>query len=164
MTSLQKIRGLPIVQTVWNVCVYLPQEYFNIFSKQIACISKDNFYVIYLFFSGCCCSCNFFHYEMSRFHKEYFLVCAQSLSHVQLFATSGIETHQAPLSMEFLRQEYWSGLLFPTPGHISDPGIETASLVSPALAGRFFNTEPPVFTWNFFKVMLLPKITLLPMN
>ena len=101
---------------------------------------------------------------MSRFHKEYFLVCAQSLSHVQLFATSGIETHQAPLSMEFLRQEYWSGLLFPTPGHLSDPGIETASLVSPALAGRFFNTEPPVFTWNFFKVMLLPKITLLPMN
>ena len=52
MTSLQKIRGLPIVQTVWNVCVYLPQEYFNIFSKQIACISKNNFYVIYLFFSG----------------------------------------------------------------------------------------------------------------
>ena len=62
-------------------------------------------------------------------------------------ATSGPETHQAPLSVEFYRQEYCSGLLFPTPGHLSDPGIKTAS---PALAGRFFNTEPPVFTWNFF--------------
>ena len=46
--------------------------------------------------------------------------------------------HQAPLSMEFPRQEYWSGLSFPT-----NPGIEPLSLVSPALAGRFFTTAPP---------------------
>ena len=46
---------------------------------------------------------------------------------------------QAPLSMGFPRQEYWSGLPFPPPGDLPDPRIETAS---PALAGRFFTTEP----------------------
>ena len=48
--------------------------------------------------------------------------------------------HQAPLPMEFSRQEYWSGLPFPTPGYLPNPGIEPAS---PALAGRFFTTVPP---------------------
>ena len=47
---------------------------------------------------------------------------------------------QAPLSMGFPRQEYWSGLPFPSPRYLPDPGIEPAS---PALAGRFFTTEPP---------------------
>ena len=50
---------------------------------------------------------------------------------------------QAPQSMEFFRQEYWSRLPFPTPGDLSNPGIEPASLVSPALAGRVFTTVPP---------------------
>ena len=45
---------------------------------------------------------------------------------------------QAPLFKVFVRQEYWSGLLFPTPGYLPDPGIK-----SPALAGRFFTTDPP---------------------
>ena len=49
---------------------------------------------------------------------------------------------QTLLSMEFSRQEYWSGLPFP-PGDLPDPGIEPMSLVSPALAGGFFTTEPP---------------------
>ena len=48
----------------------------------------------------------------------------------------------APLPMEFPRQEYWSGLPFPSPGDLSKPGIESVSLISPALAGRFFTTEP----------------------
>ena len=52
-------------------------------------------------------------------------------------------SHQAPLSMGFSRQEYWSGLPFPSPGDLPNPGIELASLVSPALAGRFFSTESP---------------------
>ena len=47
---------------------------------------------------------------------------------------------QAPLSMGFSRQEYWSGLPFPSPGDLPDPGTEPAS---PVLAGRFFTTEPP---------------------
>ena len=49
----------------------------------------------------------------------------------------------APLSMEFPRQEYWSGLPFPTPGDLLYPWIEPLSPVSPTLAGRFFTTEPP---------------------
>ena len=48
--------------------------------------------------------------------------------------------HQAPLSIGFPKQEYWSGLPFPPPGDLPDPGIEC---VSPSLAGRFFTTEPP---------------------
>ena len=53
--------------------------------------------------------------------------------------------HQAPLPMGFPRQEYWSGLLFPSPGDFPDPGIKFTSLVSPALAGRFFITST---TWE----------------
>ena len=49
---------------------------------------------------------------------------------------------QAPLSMEFSRQEYWSGLPFPTPGDLPNPGSEPTSLASPVLAGRFFTTAP----------------------
>ena len=45
---------------------------------------------------------------------------------------------QAPLSMGFFKQEYWTGLPFPPPGDLPKPGIETTSPVSPALAGRFF--------------------------
>jgi len=44
--------------------------------------------------------------------------------------------------MEFSRQEYWSGEPFPSPGDLPDSGIEFTSLVSPALAGRFFTTVP----------------------
>ena len=51
---------------------------------------------------------------------------------------------QAPLSMEFSRQEYWIGLPFPSSGDLPHPEIELASPASPALAGRFFITAPPV--------------------
>ena len=50
---------------------------------------------------------------------------------------------QAPLSMEFSRQEYWSRLPFLLPGDHPNPGIEPMSPVSPTLASRFFTTEPP---------------------
>ena len=49
------------------------------------------------------------------------------LSHVQLFATPCTVANQAPLSMEFSRQKYWSGLPFPSPGDLPDPGIEPGS-------------------------------------
>ena len=52
---------------------------------------------------------------------------------------------QAPLMMGFPRQEYWSELQFPTPGDLSDQGITPRPLVSPALAGGFFTTAPPVY-------------------
>ena len=62
-------------------------------------------------------------------------------SHVLLFATPWIVAHQAPLPMGFSRQEYWRGLPFPTPGYLPDPVIEPVSLMSPALAGRFFTVS-----------------------
>ena len=51
----------------------------------------------------------------------------KSLSHVKLFAVPWTVACQAPLSMEFSRQEYWNGLPFPFPGDLPDPGIEPAS-------------------------------------
>ena len=66
----------------------------------------------------------------------YTRVC--SVSHVCLFVTPQTVACQAPLSMEFSRQEFWRGLPRPSPGICSDPEIEP---VSPALAGRFFTTE-----------------------
>ena len=60
-----------------------------------------------------------------------------------VFATPWTVAHQAPLTMKFSRQEYWSGLLFPSPGHLPDPGIGPLSFASPALAGRCFTPAPP---------------------
>ena len=67
-------------------------------------------------------------------------VCAQSLSYVWLFATPQTLAHQAPLFVEFPRQECWNGLPFPSPGDLSNPEVETTSLASPTLAGGFFTT------------------------
>ena len=62
-------------------------------------------------------------------------VKVKSLSRVRLFATLWTVAHQAPLSMGFSRQKYWSGLPFPSPMDLPNPGIEPMSL---ALSGRFF--------------------------
>ena len=62
------------------------------------------------------------------------------LSRVWLFVTPWTVAYQAPLSKGFSRQEYWSGLPFPSPGYLPNPGLEPVSL---ALAGGFFTTEPP---------------------
>ena len=53
--------------------------------------------------------------------------CCCSVTRVQLFVTSWTIAHQAPLSIGFPRQEYWSGLSFPSPGHLPDPGTESTS-------------------------------------
>ena len=62
------------------------------------------------------------------------------LSSVQLFETVA---SQAPLSMELSRQKHWSGLAFPSPGDLPDPGTESAKPAFPALAGEFLTTAPP---------------------
>ena len=67
----------------------------------------------------------------------------QLLSHVQLFATLRTVARQAPLSMGFSRQEYWSGLPFPPPGDLPEPRTELTSSVFSALADGFSTTEPP---------------------
>ena len=74
---------------------------------------------------------------------------------VWLFVTPWTVAHQIPLSMEFSRQEYRSGLSFPTPEYIPDPGIQPASLAPPALTGRFFtnstNLGNPLLCWFITK-------------
>ena len=60
--------------------------------------------------------------------------------YVRLFATPWTVACQAPLPMKFFRQEYWSGLPFPPPRDLPDPGVKPTSLVSLALAGRFLTT------------------------
>ena len=63
------------------------------------------------------------------------------LSRVRLFATPWTVARQAPLSMGFSRQEYWSGLPFPSPGDLPDPGMEPGS---PALEADALTSEPHV--------------------
>ena len=69
-------------------------------------------------------------------------VCGRLLQSCPIFETPWTVACQASLSMEFCRQEYWSGLPFPTLGNFPDLGIEPESLrSSPALGGRFFATS-----------------------
>ena len=65
-------------------------------------------------------------YISSRYHMP------SHFSHVRLLMTLGTVAHQAPLSMEFPRQEYWRGLPFPSLGDFPNPGSEPTSLMSPA--------------------------------
>ena len=64
-------------------------------------------------------------------------------SYVQLFATPWIIAHQAPLSVGFSRQEYWSGLSCPSSAGLPNPGIKPASLMSPALTDDSLSLAPP---------------------
>ena len=60
--------------------------------------------------------------------------------------------------MAFSRQEYWSGMPFPSPGDLSYPGIEPVSLVPPALSGRFFTTVPHEKPQDFITYVIYNKI------
>ena len=71
--------------------------------------------------------------------NPYVAVKMQELA-AQLFATPWTAAHQAPMSTEFFRQEYWNRLLFPPLGDLPNPGIES---MFPALVGEFFITKPP---------------------
>ena len=75
-------------------------------------------------------------------------VCAQLLSCVQLLATPWTVAHQAPPSLEFSGQEFWSRVLFPPPGDLLNPGIKPASSVSPALQADSLLAEPSGNTPN----------------
>ena len=72
----------------------------------------------------------------------------KSFSHVWLFATPWTVAYKAPLSMEFSRQEYWSGFLFHSPGNLPNPGIEAGS---PALQTDALSSEPPGKHWKITK-------------
>ena len=79
----------------------------------------------------------------------------QSLSCVRLFVTPWTVAHQAPPSMGFSSQQYWSGLSFPSPGDLPDPGIEPRS---PDLQADALTSEPPGKPINSLVYMLNNKI------
>ena len=84
-----------------------------------------------------------YHIQNRQTTKIYLQHLLSHFSHVQLCAaTLWTVAHQVPLSMGFSRQEYWSGLPCPSPGDLPNPGIQPMSFMSPALAGRFFTTNP----------------------
>ena len=72
-----------------------------------------------------------------------------------LFKPIDCEACQVPLSIGFSRQEYWSDFLFPPPGYLPNPGVETTFLISLALAGIFFTTSA---TWGVHKIYELDQI------
>ena len=89
-------------------------------------------------------------------------VHACMLSHfsgVQLFATLWTLACQASLPLRLSREEYWSGLPCPSPGTLPYPGIESVSLISPALTGKFFTTSAP---WEAPRTRVLPRYSGLP--
>ena len=79
--------------------------------------------------------------------------CARTLSRIRLFVTSWTVARQAPLSIGFLRQEYWNGLPVPPPGNLPDPGIEPASLMSPDWQ---VGSLPPVPSGKYLCCLLRP--------
>ena len=87
------------------------------------------------------------HFTFIIIHCASMHVCLSrfSVQNVQLFATLWTVALQAPLSMEYSRQEYWSGLPCPPPGDLPNPGMESTSLTFPALTGRFFTSSA---TWQ----------------
>jgi len=104
-----------------NLCNYLTISYLlTLFQLYWPCYKTI---IVCLWLCVCVCVC----------------AHAQSLSRVELFATSRAVAHQTPLSMGFLRQEHWSRLLFPSPGDFFDPWIKPKF---PVLASGFFTTEP----------------------
>ena len=66
---------------------------------------------------------------------------AKSLQSCPILCDPWTVAYQAPLSMEFSRQEYWNGLSCPPPGNLPDPEVKLESPMSPALAGKFFTTS-----------------------
>ena len=89
---------------------------------------------------------NYFFYTVFKIWLVFYMLLLWLFSHSVVsssYATPWTAACQAPLSMGFLRQEYWSGLPFLSAGDLPDVGIKLTSLLSLALAGRFFTTEPP---------------------
>ena len=84
--------------------------------------------------------------KTKNIQNEFSVIQSAMLRHVHLFVASRAIACQSSLPMEFSRQEYWSGVPFPTWGALLDLGIELSSLTSPALAGGLLTTNAP---WEF---------------
>ena len=108
----------------WNVCVVC--IYVQLYQQMLKHFPNSFYYVV-----------------LPPGHTSFFIAC--ELSRVWCFVGPWTIAHEASLSTEFSRKEYWSGLSFTPPGDLPDPRIEPTSLVSPALAGRFFTN---CVTWE----------------
>ena len=115
---------------------------------------------VFKFLGKVTCACKYLYavsHKTSEFKSCYSLICVCVLSpvgHVWLFETLWTVAHQAPLSMGFSRQEYWSGLPCLSPGDSLDPGIKFVSHESPALAARFLTTST---MWEAHSLIYFPK-------
>ena len=99
---------------------------------------------------------------MEMYPISYVYYVLSCFSHAQLFAILWTEAHQAPLSIGFSRQEYWSGWSFPLPGDLPSPESKPMSLPFPALAGRLFapsaTWEAPMFIRGRRKIMVMKSV------
>ena len=128
-------------------CAYWPFVYFrwrNVYSNHLH-ILKTVFFscysVVWVLYKLLGTSpANLFSHLMGLLFTPWMCVSTQLFSRVWLFVTPWTISCQFPLSMEFSKQEYWSGLPCPPAGDLPNPGIKLASLTSPALVGRFFKT------------------------
>ena len=111
------------------------------------------FYVWLFWYSVFSVQVNFLPWKCQIFNKIFSVYQevwhVSVLSHVQHCVIQWTVACQAPLSMGFSKQEYWSRFPFPTPGDLPNPGIKPMSLVSPALAGGFFNIVPLSFLYHW---------------
>ena len=126
---------------IWpQISVELDQSFFFVLRFHLTLFVLSYLYPLLTICQNLCC--------LSKIILSYiilFSVCMCVLNHsvmFHLFSPPCIVAHQDPLSVEFSRQEYWKGLLFPSPGGLPDPGIRPTL---PALAGGFFffTTVPP---------------------
>ena len=112
----------PAINTCFTSSCLTSFEHLPLFGDSPFIMSNVEFFASWLLTLALCCCC----------------LVTQS---VHLFATPWTRSPPAPLSMGFLKQEYWSVLPFPPPGDLPNPGIKPASLVFPVLAGGFFTTS-----------------------
>ena len=113
-------------QTIYREQIFSPELHIVIFAAYLASLLAWSIGISSITFPYCV------------------LCYAQLLSCVQLLANPWTVAHEASLSMAFFRQGYWSGLPFPMPGDLPNPGIKPTSHASPALAGSLLTTVPPV--------------------
>ena len=128
--------GERILRIVVYNFFFLSWVFLNCFLKFRPFRFWNRYYKIFLYLKVCLSST---YYKI--WHESLCEKCVlKSLSGVWLFVIPRTVAHQAALSMTISRQESWSGLSFPPPGHLSSSGTEPTSLESPALAGGFFIT------------------------
>ena len=112
-----KIRFFPNFNEIWRRCICSVPYLNSLSSGSVTCYWSS---VFFLWFAKC---------SQRAISIIFILFVVQSLSHVRLLVTPQTVAHQASLCMEFSRQEYYSGLLFPSPGDLPDPGIEPGLLI-----------------------------------